>query len=156
MPLIIAQTGAGRLPSELVDNAAFVKQIDFDPVHQTPESGQPAEKISGMADRFDTVSLSAEALAKIKELRGSPSAQPAPVDITDPAAVERRQQGEAMARATRSWNATAARLKQLSESSRAYGYGETRRLFQNGYVSWRSSLQAADPAAYSAWLRMLG
>lgn len=55
-----------------------------------------------------------------------------------------------------SWNATVAHLKQVSESSRAYGYGETRRLFQNGYASWRNALQKSDPEAYSAWLRMLG
>ena len=76
MSLIISNE-AKRLPAELVNNAAFVKYIDFDPVHQSPEAQQPAEKISGMASRFDTVSISAEALAKAKDIRSlSPEAGP--------------------------------------------------------------------------------
>ena len=64
MSLIISQTPVNRLPAELVNNAAFVKQADFDPVHQTAEMGQPAEKIHGSAfPRFDTVSISAEGAA---------------------------------------------------------------------------------------------
>ena len=59
MSLIVSQTPANRLPAELVNNAAFVKQVNFDPVHQTAETGQPAEKIHGSAlPRFDTVSIS--------------------------------------------------------------------------------------------------
>lgn len=59
MSLIVSQTPVNRLPAELVNNAAFVKQVDFDPVHQTAETGQPAEKIHGDAlPRFDKVSIS--------------------------------------------------------------------------------------------------
>lgn len=58
MSLIVSQTSVNRLPAELVNNAAFVKQVDFDPVHQDAETGQPAEKIHGSAlPRFDTVSI---------------------------------------------------------------------------------------------------
>ena len=64
MSLIISQTPANRLPAELVNNAAFVKQVDFDPVHQTTETGQPAEKIHGSAlQRFDTIAISTENIA---------------------------------------------------------------------------------------------
>ena len=64
MSLIVSQTPVNRLPAELVNNAAFVKQVDFDPVHQTAETGQPAEKIHGDAlPRFDKVSISAEGAA---------------------------------------------------------------------------------------------
>ncbi len=59
MSLIVSQTPANRLPAELVNNAAFVKQVDFDPVHQGAETGQPAEKIHSSAlPRFDSVSIS--------------------------------------------------------------------------------------------------
>ena len=59
MSLIVSQKPVNRLPAELVNNAAFVKQVDFDPVHQTAETGQPAEKIHGDAlPRFDKVSIS--------------------------------------------------------------------------------------------------
>lgn len=59
MSLIVSQMSVKRLPAELVNNAAFVKQVDFDPVHQTVETGQPAEKIHGSAlPRFDEVSIS--------------------------------------------------------------------------------------------------
>ncbi len=64
MSLIVSQTPVNRLPADLVNNAAFVKQVDFDPVHQTAETGQPAEKIHGEAlPRFDKVSISAESVA---------------------------------------------------------------------------------------------
>ena len=53
MSFIISQTGVGRLPTELVKNAAFIKHIDFDPVHQTDETDQYAEKISGNSSRFE-------------------------------------------------------------------------------------------------------
>lgn len=60
MSLIVSQTPANRLPAELVNNAAFVKKVDFDPVHQTDETGQPAEKIHSSAlPCLDTVSVSA-------------------------------------------------------------------------------------------------
>lgn len=49
MSLIVSQAPVNRLPAELVNNAAFVKQVDFDPVHQDTEAGQPAEKIHGSA-----------------------------------------------------------------------------------------------------------
>ena len=55
----------------------------------------------------------------------------------------------------RSWNAVVAQLKQKSESSQAYGYGETRRLFQQGYKDWQAALQISDSEAHGAWLRML-
>lgn len=59
MSLIVSQAPVNRLPAELVNNAAFVKQVDFDPVHQDAETSQPAEKIHGSAlPRFDTVSIS--------------------------------------------------------------------------------------------------
>lgn len=67
MSLIVSQTPANRLPAELVNSAAFVKQVDFDPVHQTAETGQPAEKIHGSAlPRFDAVSISAESVAPVE------------------------------------------------------------------------------------------
>ena len=69
MSLIVSQTPANRLPAELVNNAAFVKQVDFDPVHQTAETGQPAEKIHGSAlPRFDTVAISAESVVTSVEV----------------------------------------------------------------------------------------
>ena len=59
MSLIVSQVPVNQLPAELVNNAAFVKQVDFDPVHETAETGQPAEKIHGSATQyFDTVSIS--------------------------------------------------------------------------------------------------
>ena len=64
MSLIVSQMPANRLPTELVNNAAFVKQVDSDPIHETAETGQPAEKIHGCAlPRFDTLSISAEDVA---------------------------------------------------------------------------------------------
>lgn len=67
MSLIVSQTPVNQLPTELVNNAAFVKQVDFDPVHQTAETGQPAEKIHGSAlPRFDSVSISAESVAPVE------------------------------------------------------------------------------------------
>ena len=39
MSLIVSQTPVNRLPAELVNNAAFVKQVDFDSAHQTAEAG---------------------------------------------------------------------------------------------------------------------
>lgn len=176
MSLIVSQTPVNRLPAELVNNAAFVKQVDFDPVHQTVETGQPAEKIHGSAlPRFDTLSISAEALAKAKDVQrlsfadgtdvlsldaeadiSQPIQQrPSVIDITDPVSVERKKQGDAMGRAMKSWNATVDRLKQISESSEAYGYAETIKLFKNGYADWQAALQKSDPEAYGAWLRML-
>ena len=176
MSLIVSQTPANRLPAELVNNAAFVKQVNFDPVHQTAETGQPAEKIHGSAlPRFDTVSISAEALAKAKDVQrlsftdgtdilsldaeadvSQPFQQgPSVIDITEPASVERKKQGDAMGRAMKSWNATVDRLKQISESGAAYGYTETIKLFKNGYADWQVALQKSDPEAYSAWLHML-
>lgn len=176
MSLIVSQTPVNRLPAELVNNAAFVKQVDFDSVHQTAETGQPAEKIHGSAlSRFDTVSISAEALAKAKDIQrlsfadgtdilsldaeadiSQPFQQgPSILDITDPASLERKKQGDALSRAMSSWNTTVEQLKQISESSRAYGYAETITLFKTGYADWRTALQKSDPEAYGAWLRML-
>lgn len=176
MSLIVSQTPANRLPTELVNNAALVKQVDFDPVHQTAETGQPAEKIHGSElPRFDTLSISAEALAKAKDVQrlsfadgtdilsldaeadiSQPIQQrPSVIDITDPVSVERKKQSDAMGRAMKSWNATVDRLKQISESSEAYGYTETIKLFKSGYADWQAALQKSDPEAYGAWLRML-
>lgn len=138
---------------------------------------------SGRA-RFDTVSISGEALTKRKDiqrlsytdgvdtlsldargesveekewLKGDPNGDGASavLDITAPASVERKKQSDAMGRAMDSWNATVDRLKQISESSQAYGYAETMKLFQNGYADWKAALQKSDPEAYGAWLRML-
>lgn len=151
MSLIVSQMPVNRLPTELVNNAAFVKQVDFDPVHETAETGQPAEKIHGSAlPRFDTLSISAEALAKAKDVQrlsfadgtdilsldveadiSQPIQQrPSVIDITDPMSVERKKQGDAMGRAMKSWNVTVDRLKQISESSEAYGYTETIKLLK--------------------------
>lgn len=70
MSLIVSQAPENRLPAQLINNAAFVKQVDFDPVHQTAETGQPAEKIHGSeVSRFDTISISEEALAKAKNIQ---------------------------------------------------------------------------------------
>ena len=175
MSLIVSQSPINRLPPELVNNAAFVKQVDFDPVHQTAESGQPAERVNGIASNFDTISISAEALAKAKDIRplsftdgtdilsldaeadmSRPFQQgPSMIDITDPASLERKKQGEALSRAMNSWNTTVEHLKQISESSQAYGYVETIKLFKIGYADWQAALQKSDPEAYGAWLRML-
>lgn len=183
MSLIVSQMPVNRLPAELVNNAAFVKQVDYDPVHQTAETSQPSEKIHGSAlPRFDTVSISAEGAAaqelrltrlayadgedrlsldaadeSIKEwLKGDPNGDGSSVvlDITDPASVERRKQGEAMSRAMTSWNATVEQLKQVSQS-KAYGYTETIKLFKSGYADWQANLRKSDPEAYNIWLRML-
>ena len=112
MSLIVSQAPANRLPAELVNNAAFVKQVDS--VHQSAETGQPAEKIHGSAlPRFDTLSISAEALAKAKDVQrlsfvdgtdilsldaeadiSQPIQQrPSVIDITDPVSVERKKTG---------------------------------------------------------------
>lgn len=175
MSLIVSQAPVKRLPAELVNNAAFVKQVDFDPVHQEAETGQPAEKIHGSAlSRFDTVSISAEALAKAKDVQrlsfadgkdilsldveadsSQPFQQgPSVIDITDPASVEHKKQGDALGRAMHSWNTAVEHLKQISESSRAYGYAETIQLFKTGYADWQAAMQKSDPEAYHAWLRM--
>ena len=176
MSLIVSQAPVNRLPAELVNNAAFVKQVDFDPVHQTAETGQPAERIHGSAlSRFDTVSISAEALAKAKDVQRLSAADgtdilsldaeadisqpfqqgPSIIDITDPASLERKKQGDALSRAMSGWNTTVGQLKQISERSRAYGYAETITLFKTGYADWQAALQRSDPEAYGAWLRML-
>ena len=66
MSLIVSQTPVNRLSAELVNNAAFVKQVDFDPVHQSAESSQPVEKIHGSGpSRFDSVSISDSAAMHI-------------------------------------------------------------------------------------------
>lgn len=66
MSLIVSQTPVNRLPAKLVNNAAFVKQIDFDPVHQSTESNQPVEKIhGGEHSHFDSVSISDSAAMHI-------------------------------------------------------------------------------------------
>lgn len=175
MSLIVSQTPVNRLPAELVNNAAFVKQVNFDPVHQIAANGQPAERVNGIANSFDTISISAQALAKAKDIRplsftdgtdilslntkadmSRPFQQgPSVIDITDPASLERKKQGDALSRATNSWNAAVEHLKQISESSRAYGYVETIKLFKTGYADWQAALQKSDPEAYDAWLRML-
>lgn len=175
MSLIVSQTPVKRLPSELVNNAAFVKYIDSDPVHQTAETARPAERVSSTASRFDTISISAEALAQAKDIRrlsfpdgtGTPSPDaeaeqsqpfqqgPSMTDITDPASAERKKQGDALSRAMSSWNAVVEQLKQTSESSKAYGYAETVKLFKNGCADWQAALKKSDPEAHGAWLRML-
>lgn len=125
--------------------------------------------------RFDTVSISGEALAKMNDIQRLSFAdgtdalsldaeagviqpfqqRPSVIDITDPVSMEQRRQGDAMGRAMKSWNAAVNRLKQISESSEAYGYAETTKLFKNGYADWQAALQKSDPEAYGAWLRML-
>lgn len=141
----------------------------------TPGMSLNGYRQGGGRARFDTVSISAEALANAKNIQrlsfadgtdilsldaeadiSQPLQQrPSVIDITDPASVERKKQGDAMGRAMKSWNATVGRLKQISESSEAYGYTETIKLFKNGYADWQSALQKSDPEAYGAWLRML-
>lgn len=49
MGLIVTQIPVDRLPAGLAQSAAFVKQVDFDPVHESPVTDQPAEKIHGGA-----------------------------------------------------------------------------------------------------------
>ena len=44
MSLIVEQMAVKRLPSELVNNAAFVKMVDFDPVHESDAPAGPAEQ----------------------------------------------------------------------------------------------------------------
>lgn len=162
MSFIISQTGVGRLPAELVKNAAFVKHIDFDPVHQTAENDQPAEKINGNSSRFDKISISAEALKNAKDIFSSDSeadiSQPqesSVIDITDPEYEESRKQGDALSRAMKSWKDVSEHLKQISESSKGYGYSETVKLFRNGYADWKNNMKRSDPEAYGAWFRML-
>lgn len=183
MSLIVSQIPVKRLSAELVNNAAFVKQVDYDPVHQTAETDQPSEKIHGRAlPKFDTVSISAEGAAaqklkltrlayadgeerlsldvadeSIKEwLKGGPNGDGLSVvlDITDPASEERKKQGDAMSRAMRSWNTTVEHLKQASQS-KAFDYTGTIKLFKNGYADWQANLRKSDPEVYNIWLRML-
>lgn len=172
MSLIVSQASMNKLPAQLVNNAAFVKQVDSGPVRPDTEAGQLAEQIHGGAlPRFDTLSLSDEALAKVQRLSFADGtdtlsldaqadlSQPLPqrpsvIDVTDPASVERQKQGEAMSRAMKSWNAEVDRLKQIS-SSPAYDYFETLKLFKHGYADWKASLQKSDPEAYGVWLRMM-
>lgn len=171
MSLIVSQTPVNRLPSELVNNAAFVKYIDSDPVHQTAETARPAERVSSMAGRFDTISISAEALAQAKDIRrlsfpdgtGTPSTDagadqsqpfrqgPSITDVTGPASAERKKRDGAMS----SRNAVVEQLKQAGESSRAHGYAEIIKLFKNGRADWRAAPQKSGPEAHGAWLRML-
>lgn len=164
MSFIISQTGVGRLLTELVKNAAFVKHIDFDPVHQTDETDQPAEKISGNSSRFDKISISAEALKNAKDIFSSYSegsiSQPfwqgeSVIDITDPAYAESKKQGDALSRAMNSWKDTVEHLKQISENNKDYDYSKTMKLFRNNYADWRNELKKSDPDAYGAWIRML-
>ncbi|MCI8284319.1 MAG: hypothetical protein HFE90_03490 [Firmicutes bacterium] len=162
MSFIISQTGVGRLPTELVKNAAFIKHIDFDPVHQTDETDQYAEKISGNSSRFDKISISAEALANAKDILFSDSKEDisqqqesSVIDITDPAYIESKKQGDALSRAMNSWKNAVEHLKQISESSRDYDYSKTMKLFKNSYADWQNELKNSDPDAYGAWIRML-
>ena len=180
MSLIVSQTPVNRLPAELVNNAAFVKQVD--PVHQSAETGQPAEKIHGSAlPRFDTVSISAEGAAQALKLtrlsytegvdtlsleatgesvegkewlKGDPNGDGSSVvpDITDHAALEASQRrNETYSQLMKSWNSLMNQLKQESESG-GYDYFKTIRLFRSRSAEWEKSLEQTDPAAYQVWL----
>ena len=180
MSLIVSQTPVNRLPAELVNNAAFVKQVDS--VHQSAETGQPAEKIHGSAlPCFDTVSISAEGAVQALKLtrlsytegldtlsleatgesveekewlKGDPNGDSSSVvlDITDHAALEASQRrNEIYSQLMKSWNSLMNQLKQKSESG-GYDYFKTIRLFRSRSAEWEKDLQQTDPEAYQVWL----
>ncbi len=172
MSFIISQMPVNRLPSELVQNAAFVKQVDFDPVHESKPSGSPAAKIHGDAaeletSRFDTVSISAEAFAAARELTpartdgmasipadtaAAASGRSAPVvDITDHAkAAESQKRNALYSSLMKSWNAMIGQLKQESEGKN-YDYFKTVKRFREGCAAWEKELQSSDPEAFRFW-----
>ena len=182
MSLIVSQTPVNRLPAELVNNAAFVKQVDFDPVHQTVETDQPAEKIHGSAlPRFDTVSISAEGAAQVLKLtrlsytegvdtlsleatgesvegkewlKGNPNGDgsSAVLDITDHAALEASQRRNELY--SRLMKSWNSLMGQLKQESESggYDYFKTIRLFRSRSAEWEKDLQQTDPEAYQVWL----
>ena len=182
MSLIVSQTPVNRLPAELVNNAAFVKQVDFDPVHQSAETGQPAEKIHGsVIPRFDTVSISAEGAAQALKLtrltytegvdtlsldatgesveekewlKGDPNGDGSSVvlDITDYAALEASQRRNETY--SQLMKSWNSLMNQLKQESESggYDYFKTIRLFRSRSAEWEKSLEQTDPAAYQVWL----
>ena len=182
MSLIVSQKPVNRLPAELVNNAAFVKQVDFDPVHQTAETGQPAEKIHGsVIPRFDTVSISAEGAAQALKLtrltytegvdtlsldatgesveekewlKGDPNGDGSSVvlDITDYAALEASQRRNETY--SQLMKSWNSLMNQLKQESESggYDYFKTIRLFRSRSAEWEKSLEQTDPAAYQVWL----
>lgn len=182
MSLIVSQTPVNRLPAELVNNAAFVKQVDFDPVHQTAETDQPAEKIHGSAlPRFDTLSISAEGAAQALKLtrlsytegvdtlsleamgesvegkewlKGDPNGDGSSVvlDITDYAALEANQRRNETY--SQLMKSWNSLMNQLKQESESggYDYFETIRLFRSRSAEWEKDLQQTDPEAYQVWL----
>lgn len=182
MSLIVSQTPANRLPAELVNNAAFVKQVDFDPVHQTAETDQPAEKIHGSAlPRFDTLSISAEGAVQALKLtrlsytegvdtlsleamgesvegkewlKGDPNGDGSSVvlDITDYAALEASQRRNETY--SQLMKSWNSLMNQLKQESESggYDYFKTIRLFRSRSAEWEKDLQQTDPEAYQVWL----
>ena len=178
MSLIVSQMPVNRLPAELVNNAAFVKQVDFDPVHQSAETGQPAEKIHGsVIPRFDTVSISAEGAAQALKLtrltytegvdtlsldatgesveekewlKGDPNGDGSSVvlDITDYAALEASQRRNETY--SQLMKSWNSLMNQLKQESESggYDYFKTIRLFRSRSAEWEKSLEQTDPAAY--------
>lgn len=182
MSLIVSQTPVNRLPAELVNNAAFVKQVDFDPVHQTAETDQPAEKIHGSAlPRFDTLSISAEGAVQALKLtrlsytegvdtlsleamgesvegkewlKGDPNGDGSSVvlDITDYAALEASQRRNETY--SQLMKSWNSLMNQLKQESESggYDYFKTIRLFRSRSAEWEKDLQQTDPEAYQVWL----
>ena len=158
MPLIIGQTAVQKLPADLVKNAAFVKNVAFDPVHETGQTDSPAEKIHG--GRFDSLSISAEGLQALalKADGAQPFTGRGPagvvLDITDPAAKENRRTTDAAGRYMRGWNDLVTQLTKESES-KGFSYGQTVKLFQEQTSLWKKDFQRADPEAWQAWHKKL-
>lgn len=156
MSLIIGQAAVPKLPDELVKNAAFVKTVDFDPVHETGRTDPPGEKIHGTAPRFDELSISAEgrqALAlNVDGAEPFVGRQPGEVlDITLPDAGD---QGAAASRYMSGWNSMIAQLKEFSQD-RDLSYNQTIKLFQTQTRAWDKSFQKTDSEAWQAWRKKL-
>lgn len=176
MYLTISQAAVSKLPGKLIQNSAFVKHVDLNPVHESGQADSPAEKIHGDAhSRFDSVSISAEGLRSWNisrlsyadgseelsldtaagDLRPFVERQPdAVVDITTPEAEEKKSAADAVGRYMRGWNHLIAQLKEESES-KDYSYDQTIELFKSQTRLWEKNLQKTDPEAWQEWQKKL-
>lgn len=176
MYLTISQAAVGKLPSELIQNSAFVKRVGFDPVHESGQADSPTEKLHGDArGRFDSVSISAEGLRSWNISRlsyadgseelsldtGADGSQPfvewepdAVLDITTPEAEEKKSAADAVGRYMRGWNGLIAQLKEESERE-DYSYDQTIELFKSQTRLWEKNFQKTDPEAWREWHKKL-
>ena len=148
MSLIVEQMAVKRLPSELVNNAAFVKMVDFDPVHESDAPAGPAEQLK--VPDMDTLTLSKDLLENAIPLTPAPAdgQTKAPLDITTPEALAHMEKSQKLYTLMKSWNALINECKQKAAS---YDYAGTISLFKGQCAAWEQNLQASDPEGYQLW-----